>query len=89
MDLVPQHSMIRLNNREGQGAEEVMRELTRKNTRLGEQNEHLRSIIEELEAHKELSDELEVNHLGNAKLLQEAITHKGSLMMEQNRRITQ
>ncbi|KAG6369972.1 hypothetical protein JVT61DRAFT_12607 [Boletus reticuloceps] len=55
------------------GAEEMLVELTERNLMLGEKSEEMRITIENLEAFKELNDELEENHIETEKALQEEI----------------
>ena len=53
------------------GAEDMIEELTEKNLALTERMDELRATIEDLEALKELNDELEINHTENEKQLQD------------------
>jgi dynactin 1 len=55
------------------GAEEMLVQLTERNLMLGEKIEEMRITIEDLEALKELNDELEENHIETEKVLQEEI----------------
>ncbi|KAG6371034.1 hypothetical protein JVT61DRAFT_10757 [Boletus reticuloceps] len=55
------------------GAEEMLVQLTERNLMLGEKSEEMRITIENLEAFKELNDELEENHIETEKALQEEI----------------
>lgn len=55
------------------GAEEMLVQLTERNLLLGEKIEEMRITIEDLEALKELNDELEENHIETEKVLQEEI----------------
>ncbi|KAG9054726.1 hypothetical protein FS842_004319 [Serendipita sp. 407] len=55
------------------GAEEMLVQLTERNLLLGEKIEEMRVVIEDLEALKELNDELEENHIETEKALQEDI----------------
>ncbi|KAJ3888804.1 dynactin [Lentinula edodes] len=52
------------------GAEDMLVQLTERNLVLGEKIEEMRITIEDLEALKELSDELEENHIETEKALQ-------------------
>ncbi|KAJ3756468.1 dynactin [Lentinula raphanica] len=52
------------------GAEDILVQLTERNLVLGEKIEEMRITIEDLEALKELSDELEENHIETEKALQ-------------------
>ena len=53
------------------GAEEMLVQLTERNLMLGEKIEEMRITIEDLEALKELNDELEENHIETEKALQD------------------
>lgn len=53
------------------GAEEMLVQLTERNLHLGEKIEEMRITIEDLEALKELNDELEENHIETEKAMQE------------------
>ena len=55
------------------GAEDLLVPLTERNLMLGEKLEEMRITIEDLEALKELNDELEENHVETEKALQEDI----------------
>lgn len=55
------------------GAEELVEQLTEKNLLLTEKLEEINSSNEELEALKELADELEENHVETEKQLQAEI----------------
>lgn len=55
------------------GAEDLLVQLTERNLMLGEKIEEMRITIEDLEALKELNDELEENHVETEKALQEDI----------------
>lgn len=55
------------------GAEDLLVQLTERNLMLGEKIEEMRITIEDLEALKELNDELEENHMETEKALQEDI----------------
>ena len=55
------------------GAEDLLVQLTERNLMLGEKIEEMRITIEDLEALKELNDELEENHMETEKSLQEDI----------------
>ncbi|KAL8789498.1 MAG: hypothetical protein Q9213_001111 [Squamulea squamosa] len=67
------------------GAEDMIEELTDKNLALHDQVENLKATVEELESLKELNDELEINHMENAKQLQDEIDYKESLLADQAR----
>ncbi|TDL26403.1 dynactin [Rickenella mellea] len=69
------------------GAEEMLVQLTERNLMLGEKIEEMRITIEDLEALKELNDELEENHVETEKTMQEDLDLKDSQMREQTRKI--
>lgn len=71
------------------GAEEMIEELADKNMRHQEEISELNAAIEDLEALKEINDEIEYNHIETEKQLQEEIDYRESLFNEQCRRITQ
>jgi len=70
-------------------AEDIIEELTERNTSLNEQVTQLQNTIDDLKALKELEDELEANHLENAKQLQDVISHKDTIIIDHNRRLAQ
>ena len=55
------------------GAEDLVEQLTDKNLTLNEKLEEMRVAVEDLEALKELADELEENHMETEKQLQAEI----------------
>ncbi|TBU58180.1 dynactin [Dichomitus squalens] len=69
------------------GAEDLLVQLTERNLMLGEKIEEMRITIEDLEALKELNDELEENHMETEKALQEEIDAKDVQIHEQSRKI--
>ncbi|KAI9935023.1 hypothetical protein AWENTII_005425 [Aspergillus wentii] len=71
------------------GAEEMIEELADKNMRYQEEINELNAAIEDLEALKEINDELEYNHIETEKQLQEEIDYRETLFNEQCRKITQ
>ncbi|KAF7593710.1 hypothetical protein BBP40_011002 [Aspergillus hancockii] len=71
------------------GAEEMIEELAEKNMRYQEEINELNAAIEDLEALKEINDELEYNHIETEKQMQEEIDYKENLFNEQCRKITQ
>jgi len=71
------------------GAEEMIEELADKNMRYQEEINELHAAIEDLEALKEINDELEYNHVETEKQLQEEIDFKDGLFNEQYRKISQ
>ncbi|RDB28736.1 Dynactin, isoform [Hypsizygus marmoreus] len=81
-------TLVRLSNAEVQiedlklqlddalGAEEMLVQLTERNLMLGEKIEEMRITIEDLEALKELNDELEENHIETEQQLNEDLNQK-------------
>ncbi|KAH9854440.1 dynactin [Lenzites betulinus] len=69
------------------GAEDLLVQLTERNLMLGEKIEEMRITIEDLEALKELNDELEENHVETEKSMQEEIDAKDAQIREQARKI--
>ena len=67
-------------------AEEMLEELTDRNLSLSEKVENMRAIIEDLEALKELNDELEETHIETEKQLQEEVDLKDMQLREQRAR---
>jgi dynactin 1 len=55
------------------GAEDLVEQLTEKNLALTEKMEEMHLVVEDLEALKELADELEDNHIETEKQLQAEI----------------
>ncbi|KAJ3503186.1 hypothetical protein NLJ89_g8547 [Agrocybe chaxingu] len=68
-------------------AEDMLVQLTERNLMLGEKIEEMRITIEDLEALKELSDELEENHVETEKQLHEDLEAKESQIRENLRKI--
>lgn len=71
------------------GAEEMIEELADKNMRYQEEINELKAAIEDLEALREINDEIELNHVETEKQLQEELDYRESLYHEQCRRIAQ
>ncbi|KAI8375957.1 dynein associated protein-domain-containing protein [Radiomyces spectabilis] len=69
------------------GAEDLVEQLTEKNLNLNEKLEEMRMAVEDLEALKELADELEENHIETEKQLQAEIDHRDMLLREQLERL--
>ncbi|KAF9933288.1 hypothetical protein FBU30_005872 [Linnemannia zychae] len=69
------------------GAEDMIEQLSEKNISLGEKIEEMQSAIDDLEALKELNDELEENHSETEKQLQAEINMKDTQIRDQFRRI--
>ncbi|KAH7911588.1 dynein associated protein-domain-containing protein [Hygrophoropsis aurantiaca] len=70
------------------GAEEMLVQLTERNLMLGEKIEEMRITIEDLEALKELNDELEENHIETEKSMQEELESKDSQIREHLQKIS-
>ncbi|CAH1761785.1 1197_t:CDS:10, partial [Entrophospora sp. SA101] len=69
------------------GAADMFEDLTEKNLIQGEKIEEMRATIDDLEALKELNDELEESHIETEKQLQSEIEQKEILISEYVRRI--
>ncbi|KAG1147474.1 hypothetical protein G6F37_004057 [Rhizopus arrhizus] len=69
------------------GAEDLVEQLTEKNLALTEKMEEMHLVVEDLEALKELADELEDNHIETEKQLQAEIDHRDMLLREQMERM--
>ncbi|KAK0466245.1 dynactin [Desarmillaria tabescens] len=69
------------------GVEEMLVQLTERNLMLGEKIEEMRITIEDLEALKELSDELEENHVETEKALHEDLQSKDMQIQEHVRKV--
>ncbi|KAJ5387498.1 hypothetical protein N7509_010039 [Penicillium cosmopolitanum] len=65
------------------GAEEMIEELADKNMRYQEEINELKAAIEDLEALREISDELEYTHIETEKQLQEELDYKETVFNEQ------
>ncbi|TPX58768.1 hypothetical protein SpCBS45565_g07912 [Spizellomyces sp. 'palustris'] len=70
------------------GAEDMVETLTERNMVLNEKLEEAKDVIQDLEALKELNDELEQDHIETEKLLQEEIDLKDGLLVEQGEQIS-
>ncbi|TFL06330.1 dynein associated protein-domain-containing protein [Pterulicium gracile] len=68
------------------GAEDMIVDLTEQNLELKDKIEEMRIMVEDLEALKELSDELEENHVETEKALLEDLESKDAQMREQVRK---
>ncbi|KAF7320182.1 CAP-Gly domain-containing protein [Mycena kentingensis (nom. inval.)] len=68
------------------GAEEMLVQLTERNLMLGEKIEEMRVTIEDLEALRELNDELEENHVETERALMEDLETKDTQIREHVRR---
>ncbi|KAN0135638.1 Dynein associated domain containing protein [Lactarius tabidus] len=69
------------------GAEEMLVQLTERNLMLGEKIEEMRITIEDLEALKELGEELEENHVETERSMQDEINEKDVQLAERQQRI--
>ncbi|KIY73325.1 dynactin [Cylindrobasidium torrendii FP15055 ss-10] len=69
------------------GAEDMVVQLTERNLVLGEKIEEMRITIEDLEALKELNDELEENHIETEKALHEDLDAKDIQIHQYTRKI--
>ncbi|KAI8832696.1 dynein associated protein-domain-containing protein [Chytridium lagenaria] len=69
------------------GAEQMVEHLTDKNLELGEKLEELKSTIADLEALRDLNDELEENHILTEKELQAEIDAKTRMVQELKKRL--
>ncbi|RPB00971.1 hypothetical protein L873DRAFT_1764796 [Choiromyces venosus 120613-1] len=72
-----------------EGAEQMLEDLTERNMAMSEQIEELKATVEDLESLKEISDELEINHVETEKQMQEEVDYKDLIITEQIRRIGQ
>ena len=68
-------------------AEDLLEELTVRNLSLTERIDEMRTTIEDLEALRELNDELEENHLAQEREFREEVEFKETLIREQTKRI--
>ncbi|RKF63059.1 Dynactin, 150 kDa isoform [Erysiphe neolycopersici] len=71
------------------GAEDMIEELTEKNVGLQEQVDEFKAIITDYETLKEISDEVEINHVEIEKEMQSDIDTKESIILEQQKRAAQ
>ncbi|KAL2825200.1 dynein associated protein-domain-containing protein [Aspergillus cavernicola] len=71
------------------GAEEMIEDLADKNMRYQKEINELNAAIADLEALKEINDELEWNHIEAEKQLQEEIQYRKTLYTDQTQRISQ
>ncbi|KDQ62879.1 hypothetical protein JAAARDRAFT_28852 [Jaapia argillacea MUCL 33604] len=69
------------------GAEDLLVQLTERNLMLSEKIEEMRITIEDLEALKELNDELEENHMETEKAMQEDLDLKDTQIRDHQRRV--
>ncbi|EIN14288.1 dynactin [Punctularia strigosozonata HHB-11173 SS5] len=78
---------LKLQLDDAMGAEEMLVQLTERNLLYSEKIEEMRITIEDLEALKELNDELEENHMETEKAMQEDIDRKDMLIRERDQKI--
>ncbi|KAH7021121.1 dynactin [Microdochium trichocladiopsis] len=71
------------------GAEAMIEQLSYEKLGQAEQINELKAVIEDLEALKEINDELEINHVQHEREMQEDLDFKDSLIAEQLRRAAQ
>lgn len=69
------------------GAEEMLEQLTERTLSMGEKIEEMRITIEDLEALKEMADELEENHIENERQLEEQISVLTSRLNQETQNI--
>ncbi|KAJ1920802.1 hypothetical protein H4219_001038 [Mycoemilia scoparia] len=72
---------------EALGAEEMIEELSERNLNLSEQIEKMNAQIDELEALREVNDEMEENHIETEKQLQTEIEYKDIVIKDQSQKI--
>lgn len=68
------------------GAEAMIEQLSYEKLQQSEQIQELKAVIEDLEALKEINDELEVNHVQNEREMQDELDFKDNIITEQARR---
>ncbi|KAI1381333.1 CAP-Gly domain-containing protein [Hypoxylon crocopeplum] len=68
------------------GAETMIEQLSYEKLQQSEHINELKAVIDDLEALKEINDELEVNHVQNEKEMQEELDFKDTIIAEQVRR---
>ncbi|KAI1506106.1 CAP-Gly domain-containing protein [Biscogniauxia marginata] len=68
------------------GAEAMIEQLSYEKLAQSEQINELKAVIDDLEALKEINDELEINHVQNEKEMQEELDFRDSVITEQARR---
>lgn len=71
------------------GAEDLIESLTEQTMNQSEEIKELKAVIDDLEALKEINDELEINHVQNEKEMQEEIELKDAVIAEQLRQAAQ
>lgn len=78
---------LRIQLDDASGAEDLVEQLTEKNLNLTEKLDELSATVDDLEALRELADELEENHIETEKQLQAEIDHRDMLLREQVERL--
>ncbi|KAI1495321.1 CAP-Gly domain-containing protein [Biscogniauxia mediterranea] len=68
------------------GAEAMIEQLSYEKLAQSEQINELKAVIDDLEALKEINDELEINHVQNEKEMQEELDFRDTVIAEQARR---
>lgn len=68
------------------GAENMIEQLSYEKLQQSEQIQELKAVIADLEALKEINDELEINHVQNEREMQEELDFKDNIITEQVRR---
>ncbi|KAI0392450.1 dynein associated protein-domain-containing protein [Xylariaceae sp. FL0594] len=68
------------------GAEAIIEQLSYEKLQQSEQIKELKAVVDDLEALKEINDELEVNHVQNEREMQEELDFKDNIITEQARR---
>lgn len=71
------------------GAESMIEQLSYEKLQQSEHINELKAMIDDLEALKEINDELEVNHVQNEKEMQDELDFKDSIIAEQARRASE
>ncbi|KAF3071134.1 hypothetical protein GL218_00202 [Daldinia childiae] len=71
------------------GAESMIEQLSYEKLQQSEHINELKAMIDDLEALKEINDELEVNHVQNEKEMQDELDFKDSIISEQARRASE
>ncbi|ORX62149.1 hypothetical protein DM01DRAFT_1379982 [Hesseltinella vesiculosa] len=87
MAMEQQNEELKLRLDDALGAEEMVEQLAEKNLSLTEKIDEMHGTIDDLEALKDLADELEENHLETEKQLQAEIDHRDMLLREQMERL--
>jgi len=67
------------------GAEDLIESLTEQTMNQAEEIKELKAVVDDLESLKEVNDELEINHVQNAKEMQEELDLRDNIIAEQLR----